>query len=79
MPKTAEPIRIRLSIALLAGGWNGATLTGLSCIVDTVLIDQEAVYAPHEGDDRLLLGLTGSFNEHELDLLRQCSLCPFAK
>ena len=43
-------------------------------VVDTVLIDQEAIYAPREGNDRLLLGLKGSLNEYELDLLRQRSL-----
>jgi len=43
-------------------------------IVDTVLIDQEAVYAPRASNDRLLLGLKGRLNEYELDLLRQRSL-----
>ncbi len=43
-------------------------------IVDTVLVVQEAVYAPRQGNDRLLLGLKGSLNEYELDLLRQRSL-----
>jgi DNA invertase Pin-like site-specific DNA recombinase len=43
-------------------------------VVDTVLIDQETVYAPRDGNDRLLLGLKGSLNEYELDLLRQRSL-----
>lgn len=43
-------------------------------VVDTVLVDQETVYAPREGNDRLLLGLKGSLNEYELDLLRQRSL-----
>jgi DNA invertase Pin-like site-specific DNA recombinase len=43
-------------------------------VVDTVLIDQESVYAPRESNDRLLLGLKGSLNEYELDLLRQRSL-----
>ena len=38
-------------------------------VVDTVL-----VYAPRLGNDRLLLGLKGSLNEYELDLLRQRSL-----
>ena len=42
--------------------------------VDTVLIDQEMVYAPRLGNDRLLLGLKGSLNEYELDLLRQRSV-----
>ena len=40
-------------------------------VVDTLLIDQEAIYAPRQGNDRLLLGLKGSLNEYELDLLRQ--------
>ena len=43
-------------------------------VVDTVLIDQEMVYAPRQGNDRLLLGLKGSLNEYELDLLRQRSV-----
>ena len=43
-------------------------------VVDTVLIDQETVYAPRLSSDRLLLGLKGSLNEYELDLLRQRSL-----
>lgn len=43
-------------------------------VVDTVLIDGETVYAPRQGNDRLLLGLKGSLNEYELDLLRQRSL-----
>ena len=37
-------------------------------VVDTVLVDQEAIYAPRHGNDRLLLGLKGSLNEYELDL-----------
>src|SRR6266487_2312975 len=37
-------------------------------VVDTVLIDQETIYAPRHGNDRLLLGLKGSLNEHQLDL-----------
>src|ERR1700691_6046645 len=43
-------------------------------VVDTVLVDHETVYAPRHGNDRLLLGLKGSLNEYELDLLRQRSL-----
>src|ERR1700719_2046059 len=43
-------------------------------VVDTVLIDQEMVYAPRASNDQLLLGLKGSLNEYELDLLRQRSL-----
>ena len=43
-------------------------------MVDTVLVDQETIYAPRHGNDRLLLGLKGSLNEYEVDLLRQRSL-----
>lgn len=43
-------------------------------MVDTVLIDHETVYDPRLSNDRLLLGLKGSLNEYELDLLRQRAL-----
>ena len=43
-------------------------------VVDTLLVDQETVYAPRQSNDRLLLGLKGSLNEYELDLLRQRSV-----
>src|ERR1700751_2252982 len=49
-------------------------LIGMCRVVAPVLVDQETVYAPRHGNDRLLLGLKGSLNEYELDLLRQCSL-----
>lgn len=45
-----------------------------SCrMVDTLLMDQEVIYDSRNGNDRLLLGLKGSLNEYELDLLRQRS------
>jgi DNA invertase Pin-like site-specific DNA recombinase len=43
-------------------------------VVDTILIDQKTTYAPRHSNDRLLLGLKGSLNEYELDLLRQRSV-----
>lgn len=43
-------------------------------VVDTLLIDNETIYEPRLGSDRLLLGLKGSMSEYELDLLRQRSL-----
>ncbi len=43
-------------------------------VVDTLLIDQETIYDPRQSNDRLLLGLKGSLNEYELDLLRQRSM-----
>ncbi|MCK5520482.1 MAG: recombinase family protein, partial [Candidatus Marinimicrobia bacterium] len=39
-------------------------------VVDTVLIDHDSVYDSRNSNDRLLLGLKGSLNEYELDLLR---------
>src|ERR1700731_4494001 len=35
---------------------------------------RRSIYAPRQGNERLLLGLKGSLNEYELDLLRQRSL-----
>ena len=43
-------------------------------LVDTLLIDQDTVYTPRQSNDRLLLGLKGSLNEYELDLLRHRSV-----
>jgi DNA invertase Pin-like site-specific DNA recombinase len=43
-------------------------------VVDTLLVDQDSIYCPRGSNDRLLLGLKGSMNEYELDLLRQRSL-----
>jgi DNA invertase Pin-like site-specific DNA recombinase len=42
-------------------------------IVDTLLMDEEAVYDARLSNDRLLLGVKGSLNEYELDLMRQRS------
>src|SRR5262249_4483382 len=60
--------------ALLRDGRDWQQLIEMCRVVDTVLVDQETVYAPRHGNDRLLLGLKGSLNEYELDLLRQRSL-----
>ena len=43
-------------------------------MVDTLLIDHETTYDARRSNDRLLLGLKGSLNEYELDLLRLRSL-----
>lgn len=42
--------------------------------VDTHPIDRDAIDAPRQGNDRLLLGLEGGLDAHELDLLRRRSL-----
>ena len=39
-------------------------------VVDTLLVDQEAVYAPRQGNDRLLLGLKGTMSEAELHVIK---------
>lgn len=43
-------------------------------MVDTLLIDNDAVYNPALGNDRLLLGVKGSIAEYELDILHQRSV-----
>jgi DNA invertase Pin-like site-specific DNA recombinase len=43
-------------------------------LVDTLLVDQDTIYDPRRSNDRLLLGLKGSLNEYELDLLRHRAL-----
>ncbi|MER9203783.1 recombinase family protein [Mesorhizobium sp. M0933] len=48
-------------------------------VVDTVLIDQETVYAPRQGNDRLLLGLKGSLNEYELSSAPAFAVGPYEK
>jgi DNA invertase Pin-like site-specific DNA recombinase len=40
-------------------------------IVHTLLVDHEMIYDPRRSNDRLLLGVKGSINEYELDVLRQ--------
>ena len=46
--------------------WDWQQLIEMCRVVDTVLVDQETIYAPRHGNDRLLLGLKGSLNEYEL-------------
>jgi len=43
-------------------------------LVDCLIIDDEGVYDPKLTNDRLLLGLKGTFSEFELSILRQRSL-----
>jgi DNA invertase Pin-like site-specific DNA recombinase len=39
-------------------------------LVDTLLVDHDAVYDVRQSNDRLLLGLKGNLSEYELELLR---------
>ena len=34
-------------------------------VVDTLLLDQKAIYAPRQSNDRLLLGMKGTMSEYE--------------
>lgn len=45
-------------------------LIEVSRYVDTLLVDEDSIYDARQGNDRLLLGVKGSLNEYELDLLR---------
>src|SRR5262249_10305186 len=53
-------------------GWQ--KLVEVCRVVDTLLVDKEMVYPRGKTNDRWLLGLKGSLNEYELDLLRQRSV-----
>jgi len=55
---------------LARNGREWHTLLELCAVVDTVLIDTEAVYDPKFANDRLLLGLKGTLSELELGLFR---------
>jgi DNA invertase Pin-like site-specific DNA recombinase len=55
---------------LARNGREWHALLELCAVVDTVLIDTEAVYDPKFTNDRLLLGLKGTLSELELGLFR---------
>ena len=55
---------------LARNGREWHTLLELCAVVDTVLVDTEAVHDPKFTNDRLLLGLKGTLSELELGLLR---------
>lgn len=55
---------------LARNGREWHTLLEMCAVVDTMLIDTEAIYDPKVANDRLLLGLKGTFSELELGLFR---------
>ena len=59
---------------LARNGRDWHTLLEFCGLVSCLLADEEAVYDPRLPDDRLLLGMKGTFSEMELSLLRQRSL-----
>jgi excisionase family DNA binding protein len=58
---------------LARNGREWHTLTELCGIVHTLIIDHDGIYDPRLLNDRLLLGMKGTFSEMELSLLRQRS------
>ena len=55
---------------LARNGREWHTLLEMCAVVDTVIIDTEAVYDPKLSNDRLLLGVKGTLSELELGLFR---------
>ena len=55
-------VAAREVLALRATTTIGSSLSKDVRVVDTLLVDQEAVYAPRQGNDRLLLGLKGNLD-----------------
>jgi excisionase family DNA binding protein len=58
---------------LARNGRDWHTLLEFCAFVDTLIIDEDGVYNPRLVNDRLLLGMKGTFSELELSILRQRS------
>src|ERR1700747_3037627 len=58
---------------LARNGRDWHTLLELCTLVNSLIIDEDDVYDPKLVNDRLLLGLKGTFSELELSILRQRS------
>jgi excisionase family DNA binding protein len=58
---------------LARNGRDWHTLLEFCAVVGTLIIDEDGVYDPRLVNDRLLLGMKGTFSELELSLLRQRS------
>jgi DNA invertase Pin-like site-specific DNA recombinase len=56
---------------LARNGRDWHTLLEFCAFVDTLIIDEDGVYDPRLVNDRLLLGMKGTFSELELSILRQ--------
>src|ERR1700732_1470749 len=59
---------------LARNGRDWHTLLDLCGLVGSVLVDEDGVYDPRHPNDRLLLGMKGTFSEMELSLLRRRGL-----
>src|SRR5262249_21593199 len=58
---------------LARNGRDWHTLLEFCTLVNTLIIDEDGVYDPKLVNDRLLLGMKGTFSELELSILRQRS------
>src|SRR5207248_10001810 len=58
---------------LARNGRDWHTLLEFSALVNSLIIDEDGVYDPKLINDRLLLGMKGTFSELELSTLRQRS------
>ncbi len=56
---------------LARNGRDWHTLIEFCALMDTLLIDEDGIYAPNQPNDRLLLGLKGTLSEMELATFRQ--------
>ena len=56
---------------LARNGRDWHTLLEFCTLVNCLIIDEDGVYDPELVNDRLLLGLKGTFSELELSILRQ--------
>ena len=59
---------------LARNGRDWHTLLEFCGLVDTLIVDEEAIYDPRSPNDRLLLGMKGTMSEMELSLFRQRSV-----
>jgi len=58
---------------LARNGRDWHTLLEFCALVNSLIIDEDGVYDPKHVNDRLLLGMKGTFSELELSILRQRS------
>jgi DNA invertase Pin-like site-specific DNA recombinase len=59
---------------LARNGRDWHTLLEFCGLVETLIVDEEAIYDPRSPNDRLLLGMKGTMSEMELSMFRQRSI-----
>lgn len=59
---------------LARNGRDWHTLLEFCGLVGTLIVDEEGIYDPRQPNDRMLLGLKGTFSEMELSMFRQRSV-----